>query len=411
MKKDNTKLKLLFIAADKYPPFRVDVTKLFAQELLGRGHSIDWVLQSEADCKQSYQTTWAGSRVWVGKADAGFSRLARLRKHLYGIGHDFLMFKRLKAERYDFVQVKDKYIAAVLAIIATRLNKTRFVYWCSYPFPEASLYEVKVGTARYPVFWYIRGQVLHVMLYRIITKFADHIFVQSEQMKRDFIYNGVAADKLTPVPMGFVPEDFQAFEASSAPAPNGVNATNSVVYLGTLIRARKLDFVIRAFAKVLEKIPTATLHFVGAGEDPEDEALLQRESARLNISDAVFFTGLLPQSEAIAHVKDASVCVSPFYPTPILNSTSPTKLIEYMALGKAVVANDHPEQRLVLEESQGGICVAWEEGAFAAAIVEILNNPDKAQKMGEMGREYVNQYRTYGHIADKVEAEYLRICN
>jgi hypothetical protein len=40
-----------------------------------------------------------------------------------------------------------------------------------------------------------------------------------------------------------------------------------------------------------------------------------------------------------------------------LNPASPTKLVEYMALGKAVVANDHPDQRMVLEQSGAGICV------------------------------------------------------
>lgn len=405
---DNRKLKFLFVSADKYPPFRVDTTELFGRAVLERGHTIDWVLQSEDDCMDLYQTTWSGCRVWVGKTDAGLTRLARLRKHFYGIGHDLLMFKLLKSERYDFVQVKDKYIAALLAIVAAKLNKTRFVYWCSYPFPEASLYEVKVGTARYPVFWFIRGIVLHTILYRIITKFADHIFVQSEQMKKDFIENGVAAHKLTPVPMGFTPEDFNkpGLETSTI-----ANANKSVVYLGTLIRARKLDFVVRAFAKVVSEIPDSTLHFVGAGEDPEDEEVLRQESKRLNIDHAVFFTGFLPQPQAIAHVRNAGVCVSPFYPTPILKSTSPTKLIEYMALGKAVVANDHPEQRLVLEESQGGICVPWEEAAFAAAIVDILSDPEKAQEMGESGRQYVNRYRTYNHIANKVVSEYLRICS
>lgn len=404
-----TKLKFLFISADKYPPFRVDVTKLFAQELLGKGHKIDWILQAEESCAHSYQTSWSNSRVWVGKTDAGLTRLARLRKHLFGIVHDLLVFRLLKSERYDFVQVKDKYIAALFAIIAAKLNKTRFVYWCSYPFPEASLYEVKTGTARYPVFWFIRGTVLKILFYGVIARFAEHIFVQSEQMKQDFIEQGIAAHKLTSVPMGFTPEDFnkpESLETLDIP-----NVSKPVVYLGTLIRARKLDFVVRAFAKVLEQVPDATLYFVGAGEDPEDEEILQQESALLNIKHAVYFTGLLPQQQAIEHVKGARVCLSPFYPTPILNSTSPTKLIEYMALGKAVVANDHPEQRLVLEQSQGGICVPWEEGAFAAAIIDILVHPDKAKKMGEAGRHYVNQYRTYNHIAEQVESTYLRICS
>lgn len=403
------KLKFLFVTADKYPPFRVDITKLFAQELVGKGHIIDWLLQAEERCTRAYHTTWAESKVWVGKTDDGTTRLARLRKHLFGISHDLRMFKLLRSQQYDFVQVKDKYIAALFAIIAVKLAKTRFIYWSSYPFPEASLYEAKVGTARYPIFWFIRGIVLEIILYRVVTKFADHIFVQSEQMKKDFIKKGVAAYKLTAVPMGFSPGDFAATELKRT--PNVPTVGKSVVYLGTLIKARNLDFVVRAFAKVLEKIPDVTLFFVGGGEDPQDEKFLQQESKRLDIDHATVFTGFLPRQEAMMYVKNSSVCVSPFYPTPILHSTSPTKLIEYMALGKAVVANDHPEQRLVLEDSQGGICVPWEEEAFAAAIIEMLQNPETAKKMGESGRRYVNQHRTYSHIADQVEAEYLRVCS
>ncbi len=41
----------------------------------------------------------------------------------------------------------------------------------------------------------------------------------------------------------------------------------------------------------------------------------------------------------------------------ILRAASPTKLVEYMAMGKAVVANDHPEQKRVIEESGAGYCV------------------------------------------------------
>lgn len=405
---DTGSAKYLFVAADKYPPFRVDVTKLFGGEMVARGHVIDWVLQAEEDCAHSYQTNWAGCRVWVGKTDNGMSRWSRLRKHLFSICHDLIVFRLLKTERYDFVQVKDKYIAALFALIAARRHGVKFVFWSSYPFPEASIYEAKVGTARYPVFWFIRGLILQFILYRIITRAAHHIFVQSEQMKRDFIHKGVAEHKLTSVPMGFTPADFDSQRQTKA--LNLPDMSLSVLYLGTLIRARKLDFLVRAFAKVLDEIPAAKLYFVGAGEDPEDEALLKQEAENLAIAHAVFFTGFIPQMDAVNYVKNACVCVSPFYPTPILNSTSPTKLIEYMALGKAVVANDHPEQRLVLQESQGGICVAWQEEAFASALIQLLNNPDEAEKMGESGCRYVHQHRTYARIADKLESEYRRIC-
>jgi glycosyltransferase involved in cell wall biosynthesis len=128
------------------------------------------------------------------------------------------------------------------------------------------------------------------------------------------------------------------------------------------------------------------------------------------VSDSVIFTGYLPQREALRYVDAAEVCLSPFFPTPILNSTSPTKLIEYMAMTKPVVANDHPEQRLVISESGGGICVAYEEGKFAEAIVALLRDPELAREMGQKGRQYVAEKRTYSKLADVVEAKYLEMC-
>jgi len=77
--------------------------------------------------------------------------------------------------------------------------------------------------------------------------------------------------------------------------------------------------------------------------------------------------------------------------------------VEYMALGKAVVANDHPEQKRLIEASGGGLCVAYDEHAFADAIVILLQNPQTAQLMGERGRRYAIEHRSYGVIADAVE--------
>jgi glycosyltransferase involved in cell wall biosynthesis len=92
-----------------------------------------------------------------------------------------------------------------------------------------------------------------------------------------------------------------------------------------------------------------------------------------------------------------------------LNSTSPTKLVDYMSMGKAVVANSHPEQQLLIEESGCGYCVPYDEQAFAGAIIKLLHSPEVARAMGERGRRYVFEHRGYGAIADRVEREMLRV--
>jgi glycosyltransferase involved in cell wall biosynthesis len=386
----------------------VDVSVLFGVELAARGHEIDWILQSEAACPRAYVTRWGSSRVWVGATDLGPSLLSRLRKHALGIVNDCRLFSRLRRGDYDAIEVKDKFLSGILALIAARLFRTPFIYWLSYPFPEHYLLRAKDGTARYPLLYRIRGEVFKILLYRLLLPTADRVFVQSEQMRTDIAAQGIRADKMTAVPMGVSAELCRVAEP---PQDRKVLAAGvpSVLYLGTLNKVRRLDFLIRAFARVRASVSAARLYIVGRGDDPADELFLEAEVSRLDLQSTVVFVGQLPQAEALRFVREADVCVSPFHPTAILRSTSPTKLVEYMAMGKAVVANDHPEQKRVIEESGAGYCVPYEEQLFADAIVKLLRDPEAARAMGERGRRYVLEHRTYRTIADAVEEQLFHL--
>ncbi|MEW6443890.1 MAG: glycosyltransferase family 4 protein [bacterium] len=398
-------LNFLFVSRDEYPPYRVDVAVLFGEEMVARGHRIEWILQSGSPAERAYRTVWRSCRVWVGAADYGKSAARRLRRVLLGIANDLRVLRLVRRGRYDFIQVKDKFVSALPALVAARATGTRFFYWLSYPFPEEDLLAVREGAARYPRYRLARGMVRKALLYRLLLPAAAHVFVQSEQMKSDVAAHGIPATKITPVPMGV-----RAVPSALPQSGEGPDGPPIVLYLGSLDRIRRLDFLLRAFRSVLARAPEARLHLVGGGSEPEDEAFLRAEARRLEIAEAVDFKGFVPMEEAWSHVRRAAVCVSPFHPTPILNSTSPTKMIEYMAMGKPVVANDHPEQQLVLGRSGGGLCVRYDEQSFADAILELLNDREKAAEMGRRGRFWVERYRTYKVIADRVEEVYLNAC-
>jgi glycosyltransferase involved in cell wall biosynthesis len=387
---------------------RVDMSVLFGVEMTGRGHATDLIAQSEAACPKAYATSWEGGKAWIGATDLGESLPSRVRKHAFGLMNDLRVFSRLHRERYDLVMVKDKFLSGIAVLAASRLFRVRFVYWLSYPFPEHYLQAAADGTARYPALYRIRGRVFGWLLYRWLLPAAAHVFVQSEQMRLDIAAHGIPMEKMTAVPMGVRAEMCRAEDAEPARRvlPPGIP---SVLYLGTLNQIRRLDFLLRAFAEVRTAVPAARLFIVGQGDHPEDRAFLEREVARLGLQAAVVFVGQLPRAQALGYVREADVCVSPFHPTPVLLSTSPTKLVEYLAMGKAVVANDHPEQRRVIEESGGGICVPYNETAFASAIVRLLEQPALAREMGERGLRYVRAHRVYGVIADAVEQRMLVI--
>ncbi len=401
-------MNLLVVSSDTYPPTRVDVSVLFGEELAGRGHRIDWLLQSEKACERAYEAQWGGGMVLVGPTDLGDSLLHRVRKHLRGIAHDLKLFRLLKTDTYDAVEVKDKFVSGLFALLAAKLYGKRFIFWLSYPFAEEYVLRARDGTGRYPLLYWIRGAAFRVLLYRILLPRADHVFVQSDQMKKNVADEGIALEMMTPVPMGIRLASMvtPVVDAERTLLPRG---ELSIMYLGTLTKVRRLDFLVRVLEKVRAQVSNAKLYIIGRGDSPDDEALIINEANRLGLSDAVVLVGLLPQAQALKYVAEADVCVSPLFPNPILNAGTPTKVVEYMAAGKPIVANDHPDQRLLLDASGAGICVPYDEAAFAAAIVRLLKSPAEARLMGARGRPYVAEHRSYKTIADIVERDLLRV--
>lgn len=401
-------VRMLVVSSDNHPPTRVDVAVLFGEELAQRGHRVDWILQSEAPCARAHVVEWGGGRVWVGATDTGTSLAASLRKHWRGVRNDLRLFGLLRRGDYQIIEVKDKFLSGLMAMLAARLYRRRFVYWLSFPFPEDYLQRARDGTGRYPFLYRVRGTVFKWLLYGVLLRAADHVFVQSDEMRRQLGLQGVPLAKMTAVPMGIRAADATPPAAALATRVLPANVP-SILYLGSLGRLRHLEVLIGALAGVLEQVPEAKLYFVGKGDLPGDEEFLVAEAQRRGVSHAIVWIGQKPRAEALAHVRDADVCVSPIFPTPVYDVASPTKIVEYMAMQKAVVANDHPDQRFLLDESGGGLAVPWDETAFARAIVQLLQDPARRAAMGERGRRYALEHRTYGVIADQVERELVRL--
>lgn len=401
-------LRILFVTSDQFPPFRPAAKAIFSEGLVQAGHTIDWIMPAASPEQSGGATPFKNGVAYISPSNAGETRLARLRKHWAAIRNDLRVFRLVRSGRYSLVQIKDKYVGALFALAAAKLYHVPVFYWLAYPHGEASVYAARSGVARYAWFYRMRGLAQQWLLYRVIMPACAHVFVQSEQMRWDVAREGIPPEKMTAVPSSINLDDIDAATAVTATDIQSYG-DKSIVYLGTLLRERRLDFLVRALARVLTEVPDARLVFVGRGEMPEDEELLRREARRLGIDRAVTITGWLPMPVAWEHVRRAAVCVSPYYPVPILRSTSPTKLVEYFALGKAVVANDHPEQSAVIERSGGGIVCRWNEAEFAQALITLLHDSERAAAMGKAGRQFVAEHRTHWAMVNLVAHRYRQV--
>ncbi|HYL24766.1 MAG TPA: glycosyltransferase [Burkholderiales bacterium] len=399
-------MRLLFATVEPCPTFRPDVAALFGKFLPRHGVTSDVVAERAADVAS--EVCWGGGEALLVASGGG-----RPRRYVANLVHYARNLVAADGTKYQAIQVRDMPLVALLGLAAARLKKLRFFYWMSFPHPEGQIQLARLrglsgGLLRYlfPLVW--RGWVYQFLLYRVVLPLADHVFVQSERMREDLIAKGVARDKLTPVVMG-VDLELSAPERIAPAADPRLAGKRVLVYLGTLARGRRVDILFDMLRLLRPQFPDALLVLVGEAEDELQEKWLRSRACEAGVADAVLFTGWLPNHAAWGYVRAAEVGLAPYPRNSLLDSGSPTKVVEYLALGVPVVANDNPDQERVVREGGGGLCVPLTAADFAQAAARLLSDAPLRRAMAASGQAYVRAARDYRVLAKALAAKYAEL--
>jgi glycosyltransferase involved in cell wall biosynthesis len=107
---------------------------------------------------------------------------------------------------------------------------------------------------------------------------------------------------------------------------------------------------------------------------------------QLDLEDVVRFTGRIPDAEVEAILSTADVCVGPDPKNPLNDVSTMNKILEYMALGKPIVAFDLRETRY--SAGEGALYARPNEVEdLASKIDQLLNDPARRASMGAYNRE------------------------
>ena len=397
-------MRVLFFPREPYPTDRVRINVLFAQEMVARGHAVDFVMQAASEDVREGLADWNGRKLWLGPTDSRDGIKHRLRKHWLGLLHDLRALRLIRSKDYDLVIVSDKFLFGTISVLVARWRKVPFIFWLTFPYPELDIYGAKVRTARYPAITRIRGMISGAALYRWILPRSAWVFVQSSRMAREVAAQGVDPSKMSPILTGFGLKDI------SFATVHAHTGTRTMAYLGTLSADRRLEVLVDALSELRRGGLDVRLLLIGHADRERDRKLLEDRAHALGVAESLEITGFMPQREALQRLAGADVALSPIVRSPIYDVGSPTKLIEYLALGVPVVANDHPEQREILDQSRAGVCVPWGGRYFARGVRWLLARPqEELQEMSERGRRWVETHRTYRVIADDVEERCLKV--
>lgn len=122
-----------------------------------------------------------------------------------------------------------------------------------------------------------------------------------------------------------------------------------------------------------------------------------------NASERIVIGGMVPHDDVAKVVSQASIGIIPLPDLPKFQHNIPTKLFEFMALGLPVILSDLPPSRPFVGDNLCGYMVPVDDiGAYADAIIQLLDDPALRFQMGNEGRKRVERQYNWGGEASKL---------
>ncbi len=180
-----------------------------------------------------------------------------------------------------------------------------------------------------------------------------------------------------------------------------------VGYVGVMGKQEGIDYLLRAVQHMVIVMGRADVHFglVGGGTSLEE---LKAYADELGVSDYVTFTGRVPDAALLSMLNTSDVCVNPDVANEMNDKSTMNKIMEYMALGKPIVQFDLTEGRFSAQDSS--LYAAPNDHVdLACKIVELLDDPERRVRMGELGRRRVEEELEWRYEAPKLLAAYNRV--
>ena len=355
-------MRIALVLAGPYPDLRGSqvLVQQLADGIRGRGHAVHLVTYGA-----------------VGGARPG--------PHAARIARDVALVARLwrtvRREAIDLIHAHN-YEAAIASLMVGRATNRPVVYHGHNALAE-----------ELPL--YFRARLARRLAHRLgrlldahVPRRADFCIAVTEELGEILRRRGVAASDLTCIAPAAAPRDAAAHRPRAG-------SDGLVCYAGNLDGYQNLGFLLRSFARVRARVPAARLVLVTHAAPG---------ALRRAVGPGVEIVRAASYDEVRARLDAADVAVSP----RAERSGFPMKLLNYMAAGKAIVASAGCAKGL-RDGVSGRVVPDGDEGAFAAAVVELLSDRAARARLGAAARRAVGDPRAWDGVLDRIEAVYRNL--
>jgi glycosyltransferase involved in cell wall biosynthesis len=159
-----------------------------------------------------------------------------------------------------------------------------------------------------------------------------------------------------------------------------------VTYLGIMGPQDGVEHALRAAEIIIHQFGrNVGFLFMGDGDSGPS---LRQLAADLQLTENVIFTGMVDGRELLRNLSASDVCVCPEPANGLNEYLTTIKAMEYMAMGKPIVAYDLQETRFSAGDA-ALYATPNDVHDFAMKILELLDDPARRDRMGRVGRQRV----------------------
>lgn len=195
------------------------------------------------------------------------------------------------------------------------------------------------------------------------------------------------------VPLCIDPERVREWEDTGRPqaAPPRERAALIVGRMWSTERGKGHDELLAAWPSVCRRVPGAQLWITGGGDDV---ARLEAKARDFGVGDAVRFLGRVSDAELGALYQRAAV-----FAMPSRQEGFGVVYAEAMWWGLPCIGSTADAAGDVIVAGETGELVAYGDvSALADALIGLLSDPERANRMGEAGRRRAREHFGYGRF-------------
>ena len=242
--------------------------------------------------------------------------------------------------------------------------------------------------------------------YRLL-KGAARVIALSQREAQQFFTMGVCKEKIEIIPNGLELENYAELPSKGFFKKKlGIHCESKLVlFLGRIHETKGIDFLIRAFAYMIEVKKYRDVFLVIAGPDDGYLKKLKQISTDLKINSSILFTGRLSEEEKLTAYADSDLVVN-VEPINVFGLVP----LEAAACSRPVIVSTGNSISDFVREGRFGFSVKYgDTRELAEVMFKMLSDEDFARELGQNGQQYLRENLTWDKIVTKIEKVYNEI--